>query len=332
MRRSYVRLAALAGSTLLAAGCFHPGTRPSGTPHQKVGAVPRPVETAATTPVEAPPSDDVAFYDLTEAYGLEVSVDLVTGRRVCTDGTNTVIVMPSAKVLGINGVDHILGASIRWKNGVLYLPGNARSLLAEHLRSVPIPEVEEDGFDGRPPGDELVPATVARARKRTAPRASAGEASLPASWKVKSDRRWKYIVIHHSATPNGDAASFGREHQRKWPNGLGYHFVVGNGTGSGDGEIEVGPRWRRQGEGIDGAHAGNKLYNQEGIGICLVGDFQHAAPTPRQIEALGKLCRALMARYGITPDRVLRHCEVRTGHTDCPGKLFPHDRFVRTLR
>ena len=27
---------------------------------------------------------------------------------------------------------------------------------------------------------------------------------------------------------------------------LGYHFVIGNGTNSGDGQIEVGPRWTKQ--------------------------------------------------------------------------------------
>lgn len=318
-----------AGASLLAAGCYHPGLRPP-APQQKVGPVPRAPVAEAAAPVEEPVQDDVAFYDLTEAYGLKIEVDMVSGRRICRDGTNTVIVMPSAKVLSVNGVDYVLHSSIRWKQGVLYLPGEARAILAERLQCVPVPEVDDEGQLARD-WDGLMPASARRATKKPS-RAETASASRPAGWKVKGDRRWKFIVIHHSATPNGDAESFGREHQRKWPNGLGYHFVIGNGNGSGDGEIEVGPRWKRQAEGIDGAHAGNKLYNQEGIGVCLVGDFEHGRPTARQLAALRVLCKALMGKYGIGPGQVVRHCEVRTGHTDCPGKLFPHQSFVSGLK
>ena len=34
--------------------------------------------------------------------------------------------------------------------------------------------------------------------------------------------------------------------QRGMQNGLAHHFVIGNGIDSGDGEIEVGPRWSKQ--------------------------------------------------------------------------------------
>jgi hypothetical protein len=327
-RRSFLTLAVTsAGTSLLVAGCYHPGLRPP-APQQKVGPVPRAV-VESPAPVEPASVDEVAFYDLTEAYGLKVAIDMVTGRRVCQDGVNTVIVMPSARVLTVNGVDYALHASIRWKNGALVLPGESRAILAERLQSVPIPEVDDPtGLDGR---DEALPASARRKPRTGESERVVGAGPLPSGWRVKGERSWKYIVIHHSATPNGDAASFGREHQRKWPNGLGYHFVIGNGTGSGDGEIEVGPRWKRQGDGIDGAHAGNKLYNQQGIGICLVGDFEHAEPTPKQLAALRTLCRALMGRYGITRDHVQRHCEVRVGHTDCPGKGFPYRKFVSGL-
>ena len=74
---------------------------------------------------------------------------------------------------------------------------------------------------------------------------------------------WKYIVVHHTATPNGDARSLDRLHlKRGWKNGLGYHFVIDNGTyGRRDGEIEVGRRWYRQ---IKGAHAKTGNMNQVG--------------------------------------------------------------------
>ncbi|MFQ5589758.1 MAG: peptidoglycan-binding protein, partial [Phycisphaerae bacterium] len=53
--------------------------------------------------------------------------------------------------------------------------------------------------------------------------------------------RWTTIVIHHSATETGGASLFDRFHRKRGWDGLGYHFVIGNGTDTPDGLIEVGP-------------------------------------------------------------------------------------------
>ena len=58
----------------------------------------------------------------------------------------------------------------------------------------------------------------------------------------KSDR-WTCIVIHHSATDEGNAERFDRMHKAKGWDELGYDFVIGNGTDTRDGQVEVGPRW-----------------------------------------------------------------------------------------
>lgn len=131
-------------------------------------------------------------------------------------------------------------------------------------------------------------------------------------------REWKCIVIHHSATTAGNAEIFGRYHreQNGWRS-LGYDFVIGNGTESGDGEVEIGPRWLAQERG---AHAGVAWYNEHGIGICLVGNFNDTMPTEKQMEALLKLCRDLMRRYNIDAYHVLGHGEIKD--TECPGALF----------
>src|SRR5262249_50602205 len=83
------------------------------------------------------------------------------------------------------------------------------------------------------------------------------QATYPNDWYPRTaSHGWKWIVIHHSDTKVGSAASFDRFHRevRHWEM-LGYHFVIGNGTGSRDGQIEVGPRWPIQ---KIGAHAGVK--------------------------------------------------------------------------
>ena len=58
---------------------------------------------------------------------------------------------------------------------------------------------------------------------------------------------------------------------------LGYHFVIGNGTHTGDGQVEVGSRWGKQ---KHGAHCKtpDNYYNDHGIGICLVGNFENSNP------------------------------------------------------
>jgi LysM repeat protein len=133
-------------------------------------------------------------------------------------------------------------------------------------------------------------------------------------------RRWRYIVIHHSATSVGNAAIFDRCHRnRRMKYGLAYHFVIGNGTRSGDGEIEVGGRWTAQ---LHGGHCGDYRMNQIGIGICLVGDFEKTHPTRKQMESLLYLLKYLIKEYNVPKQRVIGHRDVRGGDTKCPGKNF----------
>lgn len=135
-------------------------------------------------------------------------------------------------------------------------------------------------------------------------------------------RKWTSIVLHHSATAGGSAESFGAYHREHhgWRS-LGYHFVIGNGKDMGDGTVAAGPRWSRQ---EAGAHANSNSYNQYGIGICLVGNFEFERPTEAQLTALKALVRELAKRSQLAPERILGHGEIRQGGgTACPGRLFP---------
>ncbi|MDR3210676.1 MAG: peptidoglycan recognition protein family protein [Planctomycetota bacterium] len=161
--------------------------------------------------------------------------------------------------------------------------------------------------------------------------------ALPASpdWASASlSPRWRRIVVHHSASTSGNAEIFDRFHreERKWENGLGYHFVIGNGQGMGDGEVAVGNRWREQ---IDGAHvrgtAGGDNLNASSIGIALVGNFQDSLPTPRQLAALKGLVNYLRQAAGISLAEVIGHNEVSGRGTLCPGHNFYVDEFRLAL-
>ena len=134
--------------------------------------------------------------------------------------------------------------------------------------------------------------------------------------------KWKYIIVHHTATDIGKALQVHRAHEdRGFWNGLGYHFLIDNGTlGKGDGQIEVSPRWIKQ---QDGAHCQAGGMNKVGIGIALVGNFNVDHPTQNQLQSLTYLLRTLMRYYHIPPGNVMGHRDVPGAATDCPGKQFP---------
>jgi len=160
--------------------------------------------------------------------------------------------------------------------------------------------------------------------------------SVPSSWfpPKEVEKGWRAIVIHHSGQSRGNAAIFDEWHRngRHWK-GVGYDFVIGNGSNSGNGQVEVTFRWREQ---IQGAHVGgtpNNWANRDAIGICLVGNFQKSSPTSRQIQSLVKLVRFLQKRYNIPKSRIYGHGNTPgyTGGSVCPGRNFPMAKFKSML-
>jgi N-acetylmuramoyl-L-alanine amidase len=146
-------------------------------------------------------------------------------------------------------------------------------------------------------------------------------------------RRWQFIVVHNSGTRQGNARVFDyyHRHVRRMQNGLAYHFVIGNGTSTGNGQIEVGDRWRRQ---INGGHVHSDYLNNISLGICLVGDFNRDQPTRAQLDACEELIRYLRERCGKTergtiPVKPHREMNPPRWPTDCPGDDFPYSWFRR---
>jgi len=171
----------------------------------------------------------------------------------------------------------------------------------------------------------------AAANRRVPPPGVVTSIPRPASnpWRpTVAARNWQYIVIHHTATNSGSVESINASHlKNKDKNGnpwlgIGYHFVIGNGDGMSDGAIEQTFRWRTQ---IQGAHAGstNKDYNERGIGICLVGNFENSPPTAAQRKSVKLLVKTLRTEYKIATVDVVGHKDIRASATECPGKLFP---------
>ncbi len=122
------------------------------------------------------------------------------------------------------------------------------------------------------------------------------------------------VVVHHSATESGGAEAFRVLHRlvRGW-NDLGYHFVIGNGTHTGDGELEEGRPVRCRGAHARGA-------NGFSLGVCLVGNFNTGSPTGRQMNTLGRLLGGLLKERGLPREAVMLHRQVKGSSTECPGR------------
>lgn len=141
---------------------------------------------------------------------------------------------------------------------------------------------------------------------------------------------WQVIVVHHSANAKDTPQGMDAWHRQRGWDGLGYDFVIGNGVNYPDGQVFVGHRWAQQ---LVGAHtkAGAGLYfgvprppnffNERGIGICLIGNFEEQNPTPRQMQTLQLLIQWLSSQTGIHTAYVYGHGEV-THKTQCPGRYL----------
>jgi N-acetyl-anhydromuramyl-L-alanine amidase AmpD len=121
------------------------------------------------------------------------------------------------------------------------------------------------------------------------------------------------VIVHHSGGASGNVEAFRKQHieVNGWQD-VGYHFIVGNGRGAGDGEVQHGRAVQ-----FAGAHCPGQ--NDRSIGVCLVGDFTGSyGPSMRQRAALVELLTAICLVFDLDPAHdIADHNDFRA--TDCPG-------------
>ncbi len=135
---------------------------------------------------------------------------------------------------------------------------------------------------------------------------------------------WQHLVVHHTASVWSTVARIHGFHCQKFedPDGIEYHFLIGNGRNMPDGYIAEG-RWPLQKRSI---HLFHPERAPEGIAIALVGNFEERKPSRAQTQALVKLLTALAARYKIPVEKITTHKRVDGRLTQCPGRKFPLER------
>ncbi len=134
---------------------------------------------------------------------------------------------------------------------------------------------------------------------------------------------WRMILIHHSGR-TGDNLEAVRAYYMNSGSPMPYHFIICR-----DGRIMPRSPWKKQ-EWC--AQTEDDDYNQQSIGICVIGNFSlpGSVPTPEQMASLTKLVRYLMSAYRI-PFRYVWQRSEMTDQKDSPGKNFPWKEFQKTL-
>ena len=147
-------------------------------------------------------------------------------------------------------------------------------------------------------------------------------------------KRWKYIVIHHSAGNYGNIQFLQKVHRQRQAgdpiDAIPYHYIIGNGNGLGIGKIASD--WRQTYD-IWGSHVSfkNKDHNFRGLGICLIGNFEKQTVPDLQYQSLVRLTKTLMSKYDIPTTNVSGHGHTKGESTKCPGKYFPMQRFKKDI-
>jgi hypothetical protein len=122
--------------------------------------------------------------------------------------------------------------------------------------------------------------------------------------RTQTDR----LMVHHSASADGDAPTFHQWHLGQGWNGIGYHAVICK-----DGTIQQGrPFWA--------VSANTMNHNYHTIGVNLVGDFTSHQPTEAQVASLIKLLAWLCQEWNLKPGNILGHRDLNS--TSCPGDSF----------
>lgn len=162
-------------------------------------------------------------------------------------------------------------------------------------------------------------------------------------------RNWEFIILHHSATPDGNFLSdfdaikrFHMSYRLKgdiitkekaeqliaqgqrvilpWVD-IAYHFIL---------EYDGGKFVIKQGRDLETSGAHCVGMNGKGIGICVVGNYDVVEPTDEQLEIISNVCTELVCRFKIPVQNIKPH-HFYAAWKSCPGNKFPWMKFAKQI-
>jgi N-acetylmuramoyl-L-alanine amidase len=126
----------------------------------------------------------------------------------------------------------------------------------------------------------------------------------------------EYIIIHHTDR-NIDFPSFIKlrhRYLRGWDD-IGYHYLIGNTRPF----TKNGKLYSGRSEELKGAHTLG--YNNNSLGICLIGNYDNSFVSEKQFETLFSLLEQKIKQYNVPVNNVKGHNEFLGVDRSCPGRL-----------
>lgn len=117
----------------------------------------------------------------------------------------------------------------------------------------------------------------------------------------QSPARWNQIEIYYSATTAGNIEQLASLCGIPEPEDIDCHFVLCNGLGGSDGQIQPTENWQKQWS-ITPERAGYQ--SRHTIRICIVADQKTSRPTDLQIKRAEKLAQTLSRKFNIQPQYI----------------------------
>jgi hypothetical protein len=147
---------------------------------------------------------------------------------------------------------------------------------------------------------------------------------------INESTEWSAIVVHHLGQPAGDLETIGRDHRNAGLHELGFHFLIGNGNGLGDGDIQMGTRWLKQTSAAKPRDIPSDNWNNRVISICLIGNGNRRPFTEQQTMHLSHLVQRLQQELSIPANQVFLGRELGI-QNDSPGEFFAEAQFRSQL-
>lgn len=118
---------------------------------------------------------------------------------------------------------------------------------------------------------------------------------------TQSCDRWNCIEVYFSGTTAGNIEQLASLSGISSADLIDCHFVVCNGLGGGDGQVEPTKRWQKQWSVIPSR---TWYGSPQTIRICVVADGQKRIATNSQLRRVESLVDKLARRFDIEPDYI----------------------------
>lgn len=137
---------------------------------------------------------------------------------------------------------------------------------------------------------------------------SAGPFSLASYYRLESveqaikgdemqyARRWNGIEVFFSRSRGGNISQLASLAGLSSSKNVNFHFLLGNGYGAIDGQIQTAERWKKQWSALPG---GNWYGGDQIIRICLIGDSDNMPATDCQVKRALALIETLGRKFDI---------------------------------